>query len=41
MIPLPTLIHDAVELLKASLNVVVGEERPLDGPEDLAHGTTD
>jgi hypothetical protein len=40
MIPLPTLIHDAVELLKASSNVVVGEERALDGPEDLAHGTT-
>jgi len=39
-IPLPISIHDAVELLKASLNVVVAEERALDGPEDLAHGTT-
>jgi hypothetical protein len=34
-IPLPTLRHDAVELLKASLNVVVAEERVLDGPEGL------
>jgi len=40
MIPLPTLIHDAVELLKTPLNVVVGEERALDGPEDLTHDTT-
>jgi hypothetical protein len=39
-ISLPTLIHDAVELLKALLQVVVGEERALDGPEDLAHGST-
>ena len=35
MIPLPTLIHDAVEPLKTPLNVVVAEERALDGPEDL------
>jgi hypothetical protein len=37
---LPTLIHDAVKLLKAASNPVVDEERALDGPEDLAHGTT-
>jgi hypothetical protein len=40
MIPLPTLIHDAVELLKTPLNVVVGEERALDGPEDLTTEAT-
>jgi hypothetical protein len=28
------------ELLKAVLNVVVAEERALDGPEDLTHETT-
>ena len=39
-IPLPTLRHDAVEFLKATLNVVVAEEQALDGPEDLALGTT-
>ena len=39
MIPLPTLIHDAVEPLKASLNVVVVSERALDGPEDLTNET--
>ena len=39
-IPLPTLIHDAVELFKALLQVVVAEERALDGPEDTAHGST-
>jgi hypothetical protein len=39
-IPLPTLIHDAVELFKALLQVVVAEEQALDGPEDLAHGST-
>lgn len=33
------LCNDAVEFLKASLNVIVAEERALDGPEDLAHGT--
>jgi hypothetical protein len=38
-IPLPTLTHGAVEVLKASSNVVVVEERAFDGPEDLAHGT--
>jgi hypothetical protein len=30
-----TLTYYAVELLKASLNAVVAEERALDGPEDL------
>jgi hypothetical protein len=40
LIPLLTLIHDAVELLKAALNVVVGDERLLDGPEDLTGKTT-
>jgi hypothetical protein len=40
MVPLPTLIHDAVELLKASLNVVVGKERALYDPEDLTLETT-
>jgi hypothetical protein len=39
LIPLPTLIHDAVEFLKASLNVVVAEERAIDGPEDLTGET--
>ena len=39
-IPLPTLVHDAVELLKASSNAVVGEERALDDPEDLTDETT-
>jgi hypothetical protein len=39
-IPLPALLHDAVELLKAALNVVVGEERALDRPEDLTGETT-
>jgi hypothetical protein len=39
MIPLPILIHDAVELLKTPLNVVVAEERALDGPEDLTGKT--
>jgi hypothetical protein len=29
---LPTLTYYAVELLKASLNAVVAEERALDGP---------
>jgi hypothetical protein len=40
LIPLPTLIHDAVELLKASSNVVVGEELALDAPEDLTDEAT-
>ena len=40
LIPLPIPSHHAPELLKASLNVVVGEELALDGPEDLAHKTT-
>src|SRR5687768_15037009 len=40
LIPLPIRIHDAVELLKATLNVFVAAERALDGQEDLAHGTT-
>ena len=40
MIPLPTLIHDAGEFLKASLNAVVAEERALDYPEDLTDETT-
>jgi hypothetical protein len=39
-IPLPTLFHDVVELLKASLNVVVAEERALNGLEDLTQRTT-
>jgi hypothetical protein len=39
MIPLPTLIHDAVELFKAALQVVVAEEQALDGREVLPHGT--
>jgi hypothetical protein len=39
-IPLPTLIHDAGEFLKASLNAVVAEERALDYPEDLTDETT-
>jgi hypothetical protein len=34
-IPLLTLIDSAVELLKASLNVVVAEEQAFDGPEGL------
>jgi hypothetical protein len=38
-IPLPTLLHDAVELLKTPLNVIVAEERALDGPEDLTGKT--
>jgi hypothetical protein len=37
--PLPTLIHDALEILKTPLNVVVAEERALDGPEDLTTET--
>jgi hypothetical protein len=37
---LPTLTYYAVELLKASLNAVVAEERALDGPEDLTGETT-
>jgi len=37
---LSILSHDASELFKAALKVVVAEERALDGPEDLAHGTT-
>ena len=40
MIPLPPLIPDAPELFKASLKVVVAEERALDGPEDLTGKTT-
>jgi hypothetical protein len=36
---LPTLTYYAPEFLKAGLKVVVAEERALDGPEDLAHGT--
>jgi hypothetical protein len=38
-IPLPTLSHDAPELFKAALQVVVAEERALDGPEDLTTET--
>ena len=38
-IPLPTLSHDAPELFKAALQVVVAEEQALDGPEVLPHGT--
>jgi hypothetical protein len=30
----------ALESFKALLKVVVAAERALDGPEDLAHGTT-
>jgi hypothetical protein len=37
---LSILSHEAPELFKAALNVVVAAERALDGPEDLAHGTT-
>jgi hypothetical protein len=37
---LPTLTYYAVELLKASLNAVVAEERALDDPEDLTGETT-
>jgi hypothetical protein len=33
-------MHDVVDLLKATPNVVVDEEQALDVPEDLAHGTT-
>jgi hypothetical protein len=40
LIPLPTLSHDASELFKAALQVVVAEGQTLGGPEDLAHGTT-
>jgi hypothetical protein len=39
-VPLPTLILDVPELLKAVLKIVVAAERALDGPEDLAHETT-
>jgi hypothetical protein len=35
LIPLPTPRQDAPELFKATLKVVVGEDRTLDGPEDL------
>ena len=38
-IPLPTLSHDAPELFKAALQVVVAEEQALDGPDVLPHGT--
>ena len=34
-IPLPTLIHDAVEHFKAALKIVVAAERTLDGPGTL------
>jgi hypothetical protein len=37
---LPTLTYYAIELLKASLNAVVAEERAPDGPEDLTGKTT-
>jgi hypothetical protein len=37
---LPTVTYYTVELLKASLNAVVAEERALDGPEDLTTGET-
>jgi hypothetical protein len=40
LIPLLTRSHDAPELFKAILKVVVAAERALDGPEDLAHETT-
>jgi hypothetical protein len=36
---LPTLIHDAVELLKASLKAVVADERTVDDPRDLTEKT--
>jgi hypothetical protein len=39
-IPLPTLIHDALELFKAALKAVVAAERALDGQEDVAQKTT-
>jgi hypothetical protein len=39
-IPLPTLIHDAVELLKAAFNVFTAEGRMLDDPRDLTEDTT-
>src|SRR5215212_1252169 len=32
--------NDTPKLLKAALNIVVADEQHLDGPEDLAHGTT-
>jgi hypothetical protein len=35
LIPVPVPSHHAPELLKAALNVVVADEQPLDGPEDL------
>jgi hypothetical protein len=40
LIPLPTLIHDAVGLLKAALNVFVAEGQTLDDPRDLTEQTT-
>ena len=39
-VPLPTLIHYAVELLKAALNVFVAEGPILDDPGDLSEQTT-
>ena len=39
-IPLPTLIHDALELLIAALQVDVAAKRTLHGPEDLTTETT-
>jgi hypothetical protein len=39
-IPLPTLSHDALRLLKAALNVVVAEGQTLDDPRDLTQETT-
>jgi hypothetical protein len=40
LIHLPALSHDCLQLLKAALNVVVGEEKVLKGPEDLTDETT-
>jgi hypothetical protein len=37
-IPMLILIHDAVEHLKASSNLVVGEERVLDNPDGPNRG---
>jgi hypothetical protein len=37
---MPTPSHDPPELLKVVVNVVEAVRRILDGPEDLAHGTT-
>jgi hypothetical protein len=40
LIPLLILSPDVPEPFKAALNVFVADERTVDGPEDLAHGTT-